>query len=417
MINFLKHLLSLKICIAIIGMACIGLYTHSVSAQYFNLEPGLKKNSVYFKSIKNLIIVPLMINQKGPYNFLLDTGVGHMVILDTTLLNNERLNQLKEVEVRGYGEGDVITGYISTNISASIGKATMNKIPTVILKEDIFNLSPYLGISIHGILGNYFFDSFTVKINYPNNKLTFINPRYFKGSSWEKIPITMIDQKPYIQAAVSIANQKTLNAKLLVDCGASHALSMESLNQSPYPIPEPNFEANLGVGLNGLINGKIGRVEQLQLGKIKINDVLTSFPNFEDIGAKTSKSNRNGNLGANILNKFHVIYDYPNSAMYLKKNSNFITPTEHDMSGLEVIVEHDDYLRFFVNRVESNSPAQKAGILPGDEILSINFKHIGEYSLEEIVSLLKSENGRTVIFELHRNNRIFAKLLSLKKRI
>ncbi len=386
-------------------------------AQYFELQSGFQKQSIYFKSIKNLIIVPLMVNEKGPFNFLLDTGVGHMVILDSNLLINEKLKNLRQVEVSGYGEGDKITGYVSTNVMASIGRAKMNKIPTVILKEDVFNLSQYLGIPVHGILGNYFFESFTVKVNYLNNKITFYRPESFRGSNWEKINITLQDQKPYVQAKVISPSFGEIDAKLLIDCGASHALSMESLNRQPISIPSPNFEANLGVGLNGLINGKISRVNRLKLGQIKIDDVLTSFPNFEDIGAKTTRSNRNGNLGANILNKFHIIYDYRNLLIYLKKNINFSNPLNHDMSGVEVILVNDEYPRYFINRVENESPAQKAGILPGDEILSINFKGISEYSLDDIVELLKSENGRTILFELHRNNRVFAKLVSLKKRI
>jgi C-terminal processing protease CtpA/Prc len=122
-------------------------------------------------------------------------------------------------------------------------------------------------------------------------------------------------------------------------------------------------------------------------------------------------------LGSDILKKFTIIFDYQDGAMYLKRNINFNESFEHDMSGIEIFVDNREFNRVFVSRVEPASPAEKVGILADDEILSINFKKIRDYSIDEITNLLKAENGRTILIEFYRNDRAYIKLLTLKRRL
>ena len=77
--------------------------------------------------------------------------------------------------------------------------------------------------------------------------------RLFKKGT--KIPLTFIDKKPFIQASVQTNEGKKLMLKLLVDSGNGHPLSLESFENKPFDLPINFVEANLGVGLNGNING------------------------------------------------------------------------------------------------------------------------------------------------------------------
>ncbi|MCY1520985.1 hypothetical protein D9M68_557810 [compost metagenome] len=256
-----------------------------------------------------------------------------------------------------------------------------------------------------------------VKVNYQQAKISFTLPQYRKKIKWDKLDLEFLANKPYINTTLDIAHMGQINAKLIVDCGASHALSLEAYNEQVFPLPTPSFKANLGVGLGGKINGSIGRIRSLTLGKTEITNVLTSFPDFNDVAAKTAQKQRTGNLGADILKKFTIIYDYPDHAMYLRKNSYFREAFEHDMSGIELFVDNERFNRVFVSRVEPESPAEKAGIQAKDEILSINFLKVGDYTLDAITKLLKSENGKTVLIEFERNDKIYIKLLALKRRL
>ena len=385
--------------------------------QNFILKNNLKRGVISFTKAKNLVIIPVFLNGKGPFNFLLDTGVSPLIVTDPKLVADFDTEGLRSFKINGAGDGKEIDVFLANNVQVDVGEATIDNIPTVILKEEIFNFSDYLGIKVHGIIGYYFFRSFLVKINYQTNRLIFENPGINKKIKGTKINLEFFENKPYVNAKLSTDNLGEINALLIVDNGASHALSLETYQNSVFPVPNKNISGNLGVGLSGEINGKIGRVKNLKIGGYHLNNLLTNFPNFNDIAAKTNVKNRTGNIGSEILRRFHVTFDYQNSAMYLKKNSTFKDNFEHDMSGLEIYVNTTNNNRFFINRVEANSPAEKGGFEIGDEILSINFKDVALANLDEVSGLFKSIDGQTFLIEIFRKDRTLIKLLRLKRRI
>jgi hypothetical protein len=398
----------------------IALQACFVSGSYgqkFQFDYNIKKDGINFKLVKNLVVIPIFVNDKGPFNFILDTGVDPLIITDSSIVDAAELTSLRKVKINGAGDGEELTAYISNNINAKVGQASMKLIPTVILKEDVFNLSTFLGMKIHGLIGYNFFNSFIVKINYTQLRLSFSLPQTRKKITWNKLDLEFLDNKPYVNVDLQVPDLGQIKAKLIIDCGASHALSLESYNEGIFPLPNPNFQANLGVGLGGKINGSIGRISSIKLGTFDLKNVLTSFPNYSDVAAKTKQKQRTGNLGAEILKKFTVIFDYQDGAMYLKKNNHYNEAFEHDMSGIELYVDDKLFNRVFISRVEPASPAEKAGILANDEILSINFMGVNNYSLDNIINLLKSENGRTVLIEFVRNGKVYIKLLALKRRL
>lgn len=404
--------------IAFIIIIMLQAYLASSSyGQKFQFDYGIKKDAINFKLVKNLVIIPIYINDKGPFNFILDTGVDPLIITDSSIVDASQLTNLRKVKINGNGEGDEITAYISNNITAKVGASTMQHVPTVILKDDVFNLSSYLGRKIHGLIGYNFFNSFIVKINYVQSRVSFSVPQTRKKLKWSKLDLEFLDNKPYINVDLQIPDLGSIKAKLIIDCGASHALSLESYKEGVFPLPNPNFQANLGVGLSGKINGNIGRINSIKLGNYDLKNVLTSFPNYNDVAAKTKQKQRTGNLGADILKRFTVIFDYQDGAMYLKKNTHYNETFEHDMSGIELYVDDKQYTRVFISRVEPASPAEKAGILANDEILSINFMAIDTYSFDSIINLLKSENGKNVLIEFMRDGKVYVKLLALKRRL
>ncbi len=405
-IIFIITLIGLQLCFSGAGYA-----------QKFSFNHGLKKDAFPFKKVKNLVVIPIFINGKGPFNFLLDTGVDPMIITDLALVDSLKLKEVRPIKINGVGPGEEINALFTTSPAVNIGEASMSNMPTVILKEDVFNLSSYLGVKIYGLIGYYFFNSFVVKINYYSNRLNFWLPETKKRIRGEKLNLEFLENKPYINAKLNTPNLGEIDAKLIIDCGASHALSLETYQDGPFPIPNPNIPGNLGVGLSGEISGSISRVNSIKLGSYTIKDVLTNFPNYSDVAAKTKQKSRTGNLGADILKNFHVTFDYPNQAMYLKKNEYYGTPFEHDMSGMEIYVQDGAYPRFFISRIEVGSQADKAGFKARDEILSVNFKGMDVMSLDELSTLLKSDNGRTVIIEIVRDNNILIKLLTLKRRV
>jgi hypothetical protein len=343
-------------CLSVLLMFCL---PQLLSAQEFMFKGGHKKDVVDFKLVKNLIIIPVFINNRGPFNFILDTGVSPMLVTDPTILEPSDLKDVRNIRLVGLGKGNDVEAYASNSLQVSIGRATMQNIPAAILKTDIFNLSNFLGVHIHGLIGYYFVNSFLVQIKYSSQRLKFYALDQKVKIKGEPVNISMILNKPYLNARILIPELGEISTRLLMDSGASNGLSLETYQGKKFPEPKVRVPANLGMGFSGLISGNIGRVEAVQIGPFTMEQVIASYPDYEDGGAKATETKRNGSVGADLLRHFDITLDYSRNKIYLKPNSNFKLPFEHDMSGLEIYIEEGKSNRFFVERIEPNSDRRR----------------------------------------------------------
>ncbi|MNY57820.1 PDZ domain (Also known as DHR or GLGF) [compost metagenome] len=87
------------------------------------------------------------------------------------------------------------------------------------------------------------------------------------------------------------------------------------------------------------------------------------------------------------------------------------------MSGIEVYMEDGKIRRYFISRIEPGSPAENAGILVDDEIMTINFSPVATTKLDDIGNLFKSVEGKTIILTIRRNDEMIVKVFKLKQRI
>lgn len=414
--NWQKALNARLLFVSLVMLTCQFGYADAARSQGFTFGDHRTKDLISFEYIKNLIIIPVYIDHKGPYNFILDTGVGPMIITNPKLRDSMALGDLRQVRITGFGSGEDMFADVARTDLVSIGQASAKNLMAFVLKEDVFNLSAYVGKDIAGLIGYDFFNEFVVKINYPAQRLTFLNHEEKTKIKGEKIPIELINNKPYLMAKIETTELGKINVKLIVDCGASHALSLETYNQNPIRPSAVNIPGNLGVGLSGPINGHIGRIPVFSLGSFSFKNVLTNFPTYNEI-AKTNISERNGNLGADILRRFNVTFDYRHKLIYLKKNEFFKRPFEHDMSGMELYLSDGPGHFCFVGRIEPGSPAEKADIRVNDQLASVNLKAIEDFGFDELNELFKSGDGRTLVIELIRDKKILVKLIKLRKRV
>lgn len=395
----------------------IAMTLKSGYAQNFEFSNDRKKDAINMILIKNLVIIPVYINDKGPFNFILDTGVGPMIISDPSLTDSLNIKDLRTIKISGLGKGGEIEAYVTTSLEARIGKATLEHIPTAVLKEDLFRLSSYVGMPIHGLLGYHFFKSFIVELKYSNKRVVFYLPSYGKKIKGERVALEMINDKPYAKIEIESPELGALTLNMLVDNGASHAISLEILDKKPFPLPPVSILANLGMGLGGPISGSIGRVPIVRIGSFQLKEVLSSYPKYEDVAGKVLLHDRNGNLGADILSRFDVTFDYADNAMYLRKNGNFNRPFQHDMAGMEIYSDDTQLKRYYIGRIEPDSPAETGGLEADDEIIFLNFLPASSYSLTEINKVFREGNDRTVVITILRKGLLNIKVIKLKQRI
>lgn len=387
-----------------------------VRSQSFELEGNKKRVTFPFRTVRNMVIVSLKINDKGPFNFILDTGVGLMLITAPKLVDSINLRSKRSIRMYGLN-GDSYEAYITPSLKIDLPHIGSNGVAAAILKEDRFGLSNYAGMPIHGLLGYEFFSNLAVRFNFYDSTMTVSKPQYVrllrKGN---KIPITIEDKKPYMETYVKMPDGTIKKRKLLIDLGAGHPVSLENMLKEQ-GLPENFIAANLGVGLTGPVQGYISRISELDLGSYKLKDVVTSFPDMEYLKREMPLVPRDGSIGFGVLKRFTVIIDYTNGAMYLKKASGFGEPFEHDMTGMEYFFDGEDFSHLIVGRVEPGSAADIVGIKKDDEIVSINFKDVEKMPLEQIDGLFRSHDGRNLLLEVYRDKEYRKVILTLKKRI
>jgi PDZ domain/Aspartyl protease len=379
------------------------------------------QTTLNFQLQRNLVVVQLRLNGAGPFNFLLDSGVGMSIITSSKLADSLRLHHGQYFRVVGMGGADTgLLAYQTDSVRVELPGVVAPQMSWLVMTEDVFNLSGYVGVPISGILGSEVFRSFVVTIHSDVSSLVLTDPVTYRpprGKRWSSLPLSVENNKAYFTARVQLNDSLTMPLKLVLDTGASHALSLE-LDSDPRMVPPARrLPADLGRGLSGTVRGFLGRVPTLYLGRYTMRSVLTSFPDAVDVHRRIDVP-RNGNVGYELLKRFSLVIDYPHRRLLLRPNTKFREPFEHDMSGIDLLATGVDYHRFLVLRVMPDSPAATAGIEPDEELLSINFLPANTFSLTQLDRMLHSEDGRVLLLVLRRpDGNLHSTTLRLKRQI
>ncbi|QBA22730.1 PDZ domain-containing protein [Chryseobacterium indologenes] len=407
-----------------------------VSAQNTFELINTKKAVIPFKFINNLIFIPVNVNG-AELTFLLDTGVSETILF--SLENKEvKLSNVEKVKFSGLGGSLSIDGLKSERNIGKIGDAIINtSMSLYIIIDEEFNISPHVGIPVNGVIGYHFFKDHPIYIDYTSKKITIYENTALlerKIRRFEEFPITIEKNKPYLHADVEMTNEKK-DSKLLIDLGNSDAIWLFPTLIKNFVYNRPNIDDFLGRGFNGDIYGKRSRIHNFYLGDFKFEKPLTAMPDEFSIQHVNLVENRKGSIGSEIMRRFTVVFDYPNQKLYLKKNRNFDDPFHFNMSGLDFRQDglewHQDKINietqksatavnevykdafqykfslkpiFSIAGVRKDSPAYEAGLKKDDKVLSINGERTADMTLEKIMELMKSSEGRNITMIIQRKN-------------
>jgi hypothetical protein len=390
--------------------------TEADTAYFSDKRTRLK---IPFKLVHNLIIIPVQINNSSPLNLILDSGVNSTIITKLYYSDSLELKDSEKIAIRGLGEGYTVEALVSKGNSLKLSKAQGYNQEIYVLLDDIFELSTRMGMPVHGIIGNDIFKNFIVKIDYSKEIITLYKPttKIKIRKKAEVYPLYIENNKAYIEAHVKQYNGDPVQVKLVVDTGASHSLSLYLPTHEKLVLPPKVMEAYLGRGLSGDINGKIGRINGMKLGRYEFDDLPATYPDESAVKHALNIANRNGNLGSDILKRFTVIFDYPNNRLILEPNRKFKQPFNYNIAGFEVSTPMPGLNVYLVANVVKNSEAQEAGIKPGDQLISVNGQRCHELKLTDILHILESKPGKQVRLQLRRDEKPYEVTLTLRNRI
>lgn len=389
-------------------------------AQVFGFEFAENKKKVVIdvEIYNNLIVIPVMLNNKVPLKFILDTGIRTAILTDKIITDILQVSYDRKITIKGPGDGRVVEAYVANNVSLTLPGVKGSGQAILVLQEDYLQLSSNLGTEVHGILGYELFSRFVVDINYKGRYITLHKKQFFNPKrNYTGIPISIEDTKPYINANVLFKNGYSINGKFLIDTGASHAMLLEKQdNSNRIPEPQVYVRANLGRGLGGVIRGQIARLYHIKLDDFKFEDVIASFPDTESY-LDSLMLDRDGTIGGELLKRFRFVIDYSSEMAYFKPNNLFKEDFEYNLSGMDVIAAEGDYHKFVVDAVLDNSPASRAGIHKGDIIEVINGHSAKNIKLNYVNVVLNSKAGKKVRLLIRRDNKLIRKKIELSSNI
>ncbi len=388
----------------------------------FSFDNGKQYVELSFKEESNLIVVPILVNEQGPFNFILDTGSESGMIFDRLVIAENNLANARTIPIYAENGNKITDLLVANDINIQMKGVNGADQSMLVLEENKMDVENILGVNAHGVLGSELFNRFVVEIDYKNEKLRLYEPAKFKvPKGFKKVDVDIINFRPYIKAHVKQKGEKKANINLLIDTGASSALFLDQQRHDNIVVPKKAVEHTLGSSLTGLLEGKVGRVKKLKFGrKFNFNRVVTSFPDNwqvkKVVGGKGRELTRHGTIGSDILSRFTVIFDYLNSAVYLKKTKSYRDPFKFNTAGFTFNTEgkEGESKRFFISKIIPNSPASEKDIQPGDEIISIEGRPIFFYSFSDINGFLREPEGSKLSIIIKRNGNLYKKDLVLK---
>lgn len=415
----------------------------------FQFETQKSKVEIPFQLINNLIFIPLEVNGVT-LNFLLDTGVDETILLSLDDKAEVSLHSVQKIKLKGLGNNEPIEGLRSTKNTLSYKGLVDHNHELYIVLDQSFNFSSHVGIPVNGIIGYNFFKYNLVEVNYDRKKIIVYQDSkkvQKKLRRFVPVPISIERNKPYITGKVSISGEEIL-AKLLVDTGNSDAVWLFENQARNIKVPAVNFEDYLGRGFSGEIFGFRSKINSVRISDFNFDKPIVSFPDSISIKNVNRVADRSGSVGAEILKRFNIIFDYRQNQLYLCKSHFYENAFSYNMSGIELQNEGMQWVQetmsletvqldntfdgsgnrsksdfkykfslkpvFSIAGIRKNSPAAACGLQANDMVLKINGIEAHRYTLQQLSDLLKSEEGKWFKFEVERNGQILICKFQLK---
>jgi len=258
-----------------------------------------------------LILLPVRVNDQGPFDFILDTGAG------TSLLTPELAKQLN-VKIVGSKEGQSAGGSVAVSLakadSLAVGDARIDDVDLGIV--DLANVGKTIGAKIDGDLGYNFLKYFRITIDYRNCEIRFDDPKRvetFGRSAKAQLPIRLASPaKPLLLIDVHLNGRGPF--QFAIDTGTSTTAITPDLAKK---LKIANSPIGAGTTAGAQVDVRAGNIESFQLGGAKIDNMAVVVADFFEMLSAAIGAKLDGIVGYNFLQNYKVAIDYPGEALTL----------------------------------------------------------------------------------------------------
>ena len=258
-----------------------------------------------------LILLPVQVNNRGPFDFILDTGAG------TSLLSTALAQELG-VKIIGSKDGQSAGGKVSVSLakvdSLSVGEMKLNEVDVGVV--DLGQISKTIGSKIDGDLGYNFLKHFRITINYHSCELRLEDPKRvesFAPRAQTEIPIRLANPaKPLILVDVYANGRGPF--QFAIDTGTSTTAVAPGLAKQ---LGLKTSAGGAGTTGGAAVNFLAGSLQSFQVGGARIDNMAVVVADFFEMLSSAVGARLDGIVGYNFLRNYKVVVDYPGDALTL----------------------------------------------------------------------------------------------------
>ncbi len=266
-----------------------------------------------FEYFRQHIFVPLSINGRPGFMFMLDSGANRNILnLRSARQLGIKPHMAQEKDI-GFGDGRIYVGP-EESVDAEIGFVSVANAVSVM---DLNGFEQHFHHNTDGILGYPFFRQFVVKVDFqrklltvsPANRFSYHGPGFRiplrPSKDFAVMPVTVGSGK-YIRHEINVVADTGSNGTLMLYEHFVHSLDLDSSLSHAQP--------GEAYGLDGYYAVARGSIDLLKIGTAETRNMATDYMRNEEEVRPTRDIP--GAIGNGILQSFQiVIFDVPHRRM------------------------------------------------------------------------------------------------------
>ena len=307
------------------------------------------------------IVVIVRVNGSRPLHMIFDTGGSNCVTPEVA--REIGLHGSGAIGINGAGENSVSV-QLASGATLAIGGATLRDQQFAIVPLPESLLHETARFKVDGLVGYEVLKNFVVSIDYVHRTMTLTDPAKFSYRAGG----TAIAFKSATIPVIPVSFGQ-VTGQFMLDTGNAffNTISEQFAGANSQSFKPTGVMVVSSGNLGGALHTPLARAMSMQIGPYAIaQSVFAVTASKKGAMAGTAFA---GNIGAEVLSRFDLVFDYSRGTIYFKPNANFAKPFDGTRDGMSLYRPTGAALE--ISYVNPNSPAWKAGLRAGDKIVGV----------------------------------------------
>jgi len=255
------------------------------------------------------------INGSRPLDVVLDSGASESIVTPQ-LAEELHLKTEETAAAAGPGKGGDNLLHMIHGATLTLGGTTI--VDQTIAALPIDYIAQQVGVPTDGIFGGNFFTLFVVDEDYAAHTVRLLDPATFTPpAGFVSVPVDLGGNVAFTRLAFQAPDGSELSGIFEIDSG----LVGDLIFAEPFVKAHPALLAGKHVDVPSVtaVGGKMqlqaGRIPALTLGSFVLKEPVAVFPS--NAAGVLANAQIAGILGTGLLQRFHVIFDWPHQRMLL----------------------------------------------------------------------------------------------------